>query len=240
MTRLLVSLLALAIPLRLAATELKPVSYPQLPDAAASLAGFTPPGWSLEYEARGELDGDDIDDAVLVLRMRDPANVVANAGLGLERFDTNPRILAVVLGRDDGGYRLALQDHALIPRPDSPVMDDYLDGPEAITITSRRAFTVELYLWASAGTWSTSRTRFTFRLQDRCFRVIGYDHLHVHRGSATLDDLSVNYPAGRVKRSHESPETPRREHWSDFTRGPGPCLVDVGNGFEFDPGVPAP
>ena len=69
-------------------------------------------------------------DHAFVLHQADPRNVLDNRGkLGSERLDSNPRVLAVALARPDGGYALALQDAALIPRHESPTMDDPFGGP---------------------------------------------------------------------------------------------------------------
>src|SRR5271154_1040489 len=93
------------------------VTYPKLAAHADAAEGFAPTGWQIETRLSGDLNGDGIDDLALVLRAHDPANVLDNTGgLGVEKLDTNPRILAVALGRSGGGYDLAAENHTLIPR----------------------------------------------------------------------------------------------------------------------------
>ena len=221
--------------------EYPDVRYPRLPDTGATLQAFVPEGWKIESRDAGDLNKDTRDDVVLVLRMQDPANVVQNEGLGVSEFDTNPRLLAVLFAEAAGGYRLAVQDHALIPRPDNPVMDDYLDGDDAVTVR-RGAFTVRLHSWASAGSWYTSNTTFTFRHQDGCFRLIGHDSSWMHRGSGETGSTSFNFAAGKgvFEEGTMESDTPTRTKIMAIPRGELPCLERIGNGFEFDPGVKSP
>ncbi|HYM85937.1 MAG TPA: hypothetical protein VET30_04305 [Pseudoxanthomonas sp.] len=212
------------------------VALPSLVASAADAQGFVPPGWLLEYSARGDLDADRRDDLLLVLRMQDVRNVIHNDGLGVGEFDSNPRLLAVAFATD-AGYRLVLQDDLLVPRPDSPMLDDYLQGEDAIGI-GRGSFFVTLHLWASAGTWSTSNTRYTFRYQEGCFRMIGYDYDHTHRGSGQTRNLSLNYLTRKARIDTGSIEHDEVDTgWKKIPAGPLKCLAEVGNGFEFDPGV---
>ena len=234
------ALLAIGLAPAAMAQALPDVAYPRLPTQGASVDAFVPTGWALEQHDEGDLDKDGRDDVVMVLRMQSPANVIANDGLGAERFDTNPRLLAVLFA-GEGGYRLALQDHALIPRPDNPVMDDYLDGDDAVTVR-RGAFTVSLRSWASAGSWYTSATTFTFRQQDGCFRLIGYDQTWLHRASGETGSTSLNFAAGKgvFEQGTMESDAPLASKSVAIPRRPLPCLQDIGDGFAYDPGVPSP
>ena len=216
------------------------VVYPVLPASGAAAEAFVPPGWRLEYRADGDLNKDGKPDAVLVLRDDDPANIIDNDGLGPDRFDTNPRML-VVLFAQSSGYSVALEDHTLIPRADNPVMDDYLEGEEAVQVR-RGAFTVGLHSWASAGTWYTSGTTFTFRHQNGCFRLIGYDSTEAHRASGETTDTSVNYVTGKatVEYGNFSSDDPAENVVARVKSKTLPCLQDIGSGFDFDPGIEAP
>lgn len=217
------------------ALEPPPVRYPALPAHGGDAAAFVPPGWTLESRQRGDLDGDGRDDLLLVLKMADPANVVDNGGFGPDRFDTNPRMLAVAFA-DGAGYRLALSDHALIPRAEFPNMEDYLDGGQPRI--ARGGFSVNLHQFSSAGSWSASETTFLFRHQQGCFRLIGYDVRDVHRGSGEVRELSVNYLTGKAKLSEGSIEdSALRTRWRQLPRQPLRCLERIGDGLAFDPGV---
>ncbi|QNH22200.1 hypothetical protein HEP73_03132 [Xanthomonas sp. GW] len=211
------------------------VVYPQLPAQGRDAAAFVPSGWKLEVERRGDLNGDGRADLLLVLKMANPRNVLDNTGFGPDRFDTNPRMLAVAFAEGDG-YRLALRDHALIPRPDAPNMEDYLEGGEPAI--ARGAFSVNLHQFSSAGSWSTSETTFRFRYREGCFQLIGYDVHGMHRGSGEVHDISVNYLTGKAKVSDGSIENDAlRTQWRQLPKQPLRCLEQIGDGLAFDPGV---
>lgn len=221
-------------------SELPPVQWPAIVEHAASAEGFVPDGWRLEHAVRGRLDDDARADLLLLLRMQDPANRIEHDVFGPSPFDTNPRMLVIALADAGGGYRRALVDHALIPRPESPVMADVLqdDPANAIRIADNRAFSITLHSWASAGTWYTSNRTYTFRRQDGCFRLIGFDRSSLHRASGETEDTSVNYLTGRAwTRSGSIEHTPGPRRPQRLQGRSAICLGDIEDGFVFDPGL---
>ena len=184
---------------------LPPVRYPALPVSAAGAEGFTPRGWRVEAQARGDLSGDGIADLAFVLRMNDPANVLAHDGLGDNPFDTNPRILAVALGVPGGGYRLAAQDHDLIARRDYPTQSDPFEGEFAI---ARGSLNVTVRLFMSAGGWDASSAGFRFSWRDNGLRLIGYDYRSVQRNSGLHDRPQHQLP-DRPREAQLGPDRPR-------------------------------
>ncbi len=233
---------ALALPAY--AFEVPDVVYPQIVEHAATPEAFVPAGWRLEHRARGRLNDDGREDAVLVLRMDRPDNVVDNTGMGLARFDTNPRMLVALLAEADGRWRRLMVDTTLVPRPESPVMDDALadDASAAVTILPNRTWSVALHSWASAGTWSTRELTFTFRLEGGCMRLIGFDEMHLHRGSGGIITTSVNYLSGRAWRQPGSIEedAPGPRQPTRLVSKARVCIADVGDGFAFTPDLVAP
>lgn len=205
---------------------------PMLAATASTIEAFAPTGWTVEAKAEGDLDGDGRSDAAFVLRAADPKNVLKNEGLGSPELDTNPRALAVALGRPDG-YALVTQNATLIPRHVDPVMDDPF-GDRELTI-ERRAVKVSLAVFMSAGGWDMSRITFTFRLDGGELRLIGYDRSTVTRNTGAMRELSVNYLAGRMSRGEGSIESDTMKTvWSKAPRR-GPTLTQIGDGLEFDP-----
>ena len=217
------------------------VSYPAIVGQAIEAKGFVPDGWLLERTRKGDLDGDGRDDLVLVLKMDAATNRIDNTGFGPDVFDTNPRMLVAALAEDDGSYRRVLADHSLVPRPYSPTLDDFLweDAGGGVEVKDG-ALRVSLHMWASAGTWFTSTTGFTFRYRDGCFRLVGYDQSSTHRASGEIETVSVNYLTRRAWREHGSISDEGRPErlWSRMEKKPLLCLEEVGDGLEFDPGVP--
>ncbi|HVQ07483.1 MAG TPA: hypothetical protein VMS43_03515 [Allosphingosinicella sp.] len=211
-----------------------PVRYPALPATAAAAEGFAPRGWRVEAQAIGDLSGDGRADLAFVLRMNDPANVLAHDGLGDNPFDTNPRILAVALGVPGDGYRLAAQDRRLIARRDYPTQSDPFEGEVAIAGGS---LNVTVRLFMSAGGWGAGSSTFRFRWRDNALRLIGYDYRNVQRNSGCMTGLSINYLTGRVKRSSGRTDLDRETvRWS---RLPARALLPIeriGDGLAFGDG----
>ncbi len=176
--------------------EPPPVSYPTLATQGADAKAFVPEGWKLESEIKGDLDKDGTEDLALVLRMADPANVIKAYEGSDTMFDTNPRMLAVALGQE-GGYRLAFENHTLIPRNVNSSQDDPLSETGGVTIENG-TLKVTLYLFMSAGGWDMGNTSFRFRIEKEKLRLIGYDSYNVHRASGKIDEVSINLLTGKV------------------------------------------
>jgi hypothetical protein len=217
------------------------IIYPKLKANAASAAAFAPAGWTLEQSRSGDLNADGTADIVMLMRMADPKNVLANSGgMGEDPFNTNPRILAIAFAEGSGSYRLVLQNHTLIARRTDAVLADSVDGPEALGI-ERGAAKVTLGFFMSAGGWTMFNATFGFRYQNGRFELIGFDKVTTQRNSGELRIVSINYAAGLTQIETGTIDS----DLGKVTQGRLPknrkalTMDDVGDGLAFDP-APAP
>jgi hypothetical protein len=234
--RALLALLALLLPGAAAAQDpvIPPVAYPSLPAKAATAEGFVPKGWRIEAQAGGDLDGDGKSDLALVLRGVDSANVIRDS-MCEQRFDTNPRIVAVLLASPGGGYRLVAQADELIPRRDNPCQVDPFLDPGQIAI-ERGTLRLDLERMMSAGGWDAGTTGFRWRWRDQALRLIGFDYSNVQRNTGALTLLSINYPTGRVKITTGNVGTDRdKVRWTSLHSRRAPTMEEIGDGLMFDP-----
>lgn len=217
------------------AFEPPPVTWPEVPARAATPEAFLPWEWALEQQAMGDLNGDGIEDAALIMRSLDPANVIEHDGLGESPYDTNPRMLVIGFGQAEGGYALAMADHVLLPRPDNPVMADAVGEASPMEI-ARGALKVSLHSWASAGSWSMSNATYTLGWRDGAFRLIGFDDVNIHRGSGEVVERSINYLSGRMSVGVGTIDSDEVETtWKAAPAGPLLTLEEIGDGLMFDP-----
>lgn len=230
-------LFSLALLLALPAQDFVPPPFdlPQVPARAATPEAFLPDEWGVEQQALGDLNGDGVEDAALIMRALAPANIVTHDGLGASPYDTNPRMLVVGFGRPGGGYELAAVSRDLIRRPDNPAMADVLEDAPPLQI-SRGTLKVSLRAWMSAGSWSMGAATFTLRWRDGAFRLIGFDDISVHRGSGEVVERSVNYLTRRMSVATGSIETDAVDTvWRRLPPGPLLTLDEIGDGLLFDP-----
>jgi hypothetical protein len=215
------------------------VVYPRLAASAASAAAFVPDGWKLEKSAEGDLNRDGKADLVLLLRMNDPKNVLANHNqLGEDPFDSNPRILAAAFA-DGAGYKLVLQNHTLIPRRVDPVVSDPIGNSKAVAI-ERGALFVRLYFFMSAGGWTSFNSAYRFRYQNGAFELIGFDRFTTERNSGETYDVSINYSTGKVEIATGNIESDDKKiATKKLRKGKRLTIESVGDGLEFDP-MPQP
>jgi hypothetical protein len=229
----LLSFLLLFTAARAGSDDAPLVVFPTIPAQAQTQADLVPKGWTVEMESRGDLNGDRAADLMLVLHMTNPSNVITNDGFGASELDTNPRILVVAFAdKATNKYSLALANHTLIPRHTNPSMDDPLEGAAIVKGTLQ----VSLGFWMSAGSWYESQTRFTFRYQDGCFRLIGYDSTGRQRNSEETSTVSINYLTKKLKITKGNIQNDRTDVSWKTVRNPSlPCLDAVGDGLDFDP-----
>lgn len=209
------------------------VVFPAIPAQAQTQAELVPKGWIVEMESRGDLNGDGVPDLMLVLHMNNPGNVIKNDGFGVSELDTNPRMLVVAfVDKATKKYSLALANHTLIPRQTNPLMDDHLGNAEIVKGTLR----VSLGMWMSAGSWYTTQTKLTFRYQDGCFKLIGYDSTETKRNTGETSEVSINYLTKKVKIAKGNIENDHRDvSWKTLRAPRLLCLDAVGDGLDFDP-----
>jgi len=219
------------------ALDVPKANYASLPAQVAVAEDFVPKGWKLERKEEGDLNGDGRSDVVLVLHQDDPANIVHHDGLGEDPLDTNPRILAVAFALPEGGYRLVVQNHALIPRHDEPTIEDMLE--EGGVSVVRGTLQVNLHFFANAGSWEIGSTTYTFRWQGGRFELIGYDRSTAMRNSGDSEEISINFSTRKLKRTtgnmRDDVEKVRWETWASSRRW---TLDEVGDGGAFDPLAP--
>lgn len=223
----------------LAATGAAHAAAPSILQESVSVEGFVPDGWNLEQAIKGDLNGDSKIDVALIIRKADPALIIKNENLGEEKFDSNPRSIIVAIQQSNGQYlRVAQNDH-IIPVIDNGVMDDPINGvmvdeTDALTIKNG-VLRLHIGFWSSAGTWSMFHRTFSFRMDDGQVRLIGFDHVYVHRASGEFILCSLNYLTHRKKFQKgliSDDDIP--EQWSRLDRKPQMMFGAIGDGFEFE------
>jgi hypothetical protein len=215
--------------------EVPEVATPPLPQRAATVDAFVPEGWAIETRLDGPVDADSRPDVILLLRDRDPHNVVHNDGLGVDELDTNPRLL-VVLAAEAAGYRRLAQSDQVIRRNQLPEISDPLE--EGGLSLEHRALSVTSGFFSSAGSWTMGHTTHKFRWQDGCMRLIGVDESDIQRNTGQTTDVSTNLLTGRVIRMDGSIEDARSTVRRDVFKQRRPICVDDAIDGEFE-GVPS-
>jgi len=212
--------------------EIPPVTYPAIAREGSSPSTFLPKNWELEAQATGDLNGDTLPDAALVLHMTDPANLVPSDWDPNQKYDSNPRMLVVLFARAGGGYALATADHALIPRLENQNQDEPFDEVTIVKGTLR----VKMHVFMSAGGWWMGGSAYTFRWQDGAFKLIGFDRDGVMRNSGETEEISINYLTGKKLEKHGNIETDKESTRTiTIARKPLIDLGAIGDGLMFDP-----
>jgi hypothetical protein len=195
----------------------------RLPSKAAQPAQFVPQGWVLEQQKVADLNGDGLDDALLLMRR--------SGGGGAPE-----RILAVVLRQPGGkpGYVLAEMNRRLVPHSDDASLEDPM--AEGALTAQRGGFDVKLSLLAGAGSYQMANVQYHFRYQDGCFRLIGYDRMGTNRATLESHDLSVNFLTGEVVHRTGSEQSDAiQERHDKLKSNPRLCFGALDSAQVFNP-----
>lgn len=212
--------------------EVPPVTYPAMAREARNSAGFIPAGWKLQARAVGDLNGDRLEDVAQVLRMNNRKNLVPGDWDRSRTYDSNPYMLLVAFAKAGGGFRLAAEDHELIPRLANQTQDEPFDEVAIVGGTLR----VKMHLFMSAGGWQMGGSAYTFRWQDGGFKLIGFDRDSVMRNTGETEEVSINYLTGHKELKFGNIGTDKQQTRSvRMRRKPLLDLKDIGDGLIFDP-----
>lgn len=211
-------------------------TYPALPRHGSSAEAFVPQNWRIETKLPGDLNGDGRPDLVLVLRGNDARNVLDARGQGgPEKFDTNPRIIAIAFADAAGGYDLVLENHTLVARTTYPGEQDPLDpnGVQEGGLEIKNG-TLRVTLGYFGG--NMGRNTFTFRFDKTDFRLIGFDSIDVERSSGKMNEVSINYLTRRMKHStaHISDDKDKVT-WKTLPVKPLLTMDRIADGIMFQP-----
>ena len=169
--------------------------YPKLPASARNFNEFIPPNWKLMGKATGDLNGDKTQDAVLVVQGTYPEFVQKNDGLGSGEFDTNPRMLIILLKNSaQNNYELVEQSKTFIIMPDSPRMTE----PFQSVKFAGGVLQLDFEIFYSAGSWGTSQASYKFKQINGEFALIGADKTESMRNSGETETRSYNFLTNKM------------------------------------------
>ncbi|MBP5375262.1 MAG: hypothetical protein J6Y38_02910 [Bacteroidaceae bacterium] len=181
---------------------------------------ITPEGWE-HKEALGDLNKDGIKDLVVLAKPNFKENMMTRDD-GYE-YNFNPYILAIYFGQKDGNYKQWKQYKELF-EPDSEWTSVGVD----IEITERGTLNISTDFFASAGSYDTNQTKYTYRFQNGDFHLIGKESTDMARNTGEMTTVSENYLTWKRQtiKDNAFEEVMKKETWSKLTKTPLEKLGD--------------
>ncbi|MEQ1642911.1 MAG: hypothetical protein ABL959_05655 [Pyrinomonadaceae bacterium] len=167
--------------------------YPRIAKLGKTINDFVPKGFEIYSQVSGDLNGDELPDAVLYLKGISNHFITK---LDFGEYDVNPRILIVLFQDTSGrGYRLEERNDRFMATPDSP---SHSEPFQSMSIKNR-VLQMEFELWQSMGSWGASNATYKFRYQNRKVSLIGADREDYMRNAVEIYKESYNVLTRKVK-----------------------------------------
>lgn len=205
------------------------VDFPTIKMTGVKTSDFIPANWKILDEAKGDLNGDGIEDAVLALKGTNPKFIYKSKIRNGDNFDTNPRMLVILFGTQTG-YKLAQQSNNVLIIPEA----DSIDEPFDKVIIKNGVFEIRQY-FHNQGSWFQTSYNYKFRYQKDEFVLIGADKMVIQGNTGEINTRSYNLLTKEVKVSKGTIENEIEKTFTrSFKLSKLPTLKVLPKAFELE------
>lgn len=149
-------------------------------------ADFLPKGFVVFEEVYGDLNNDGLKDCILIIKGTEKDKIIQHENLG--KLDRNRRGIIVLFKTKNDDYKLIVENDNCFSSENEEGGVYY--APELMVYVEKGNLFVH-YAHGRYGYW-----KYTFRLKDSDFQLIGYDASDNH-GPVVNNETSINYLTGK-------------------------------------------
>lgn len=169
--------------------------YPELYAKGRNIEELIPFGWQLLSEARGDLNGDGIEDVVFAIQSPIQKTVEYHDGYESDTVHTNPRVLGIYFGKRNGKLNKVLQSNTFIINRTIPTMDEPFKG---LQILSNGILQLNFYIWECRECTSWTSHEYRFKYRNKAFELVSYGKSTTQRISGDETSYQVDFQKGTV------------------------------------------
>ena len=164
-----------------------------IPMTAKDPKGFAPKGWEIDVVEKGDLNGDKIDDAAIVMKNPQPMK-------DGEVRENSKRFLVLAFGDGSQFKRIAFSDEAALDEDEGGMMGDPFQE-----LKIDKGIVIITHYGGSAWRWGITQR---YRWQQDRWMLIGatYDSFHAMDAEGTSSGTDTNLSTGFVHRTDEAKE----------------------------------
>ncbi|MBN3581917.1 hypothetical protein JYB64_05920 [Algoriphagus aestuarii] len=165
-------------------------SYPELSAKGRSIQEIIPLGWQLLSEARGDLNGDGLEDVAFAIQSPILETIVYSDGYESDTLQTKPRVLGIYFGNRKGNFKKVLQSNTFIINRSTPAMDEPFKG---LQILPRGELQINFYIWPCRDCTTWSSYEYKFYYQNKAFELVEFEQVDSQRVSGEETTYSIEF-----------------------------------------------
>lgn len=169
--------------------------YPELSGSGSCIEELIPLGWQILAKAKGDLNGDGLEDVVFAIQSPKQETIEYSDGYESDTLHTNPRVMGIYFGNRKGEFKKVLQSNTFIINRSTPTMDEPFKGLEILPSSELQ---ISFYIWQCRECTSWTIHEYRFKYQNTEFELVRYEESITQRISGDETSYQVDFQKGTV------------------------------------------
>ena len=174
----------------------------EFPQRAQNIENFVPENWKILLKEEGDLNGDTLEDVVLLIENTDSDNffVIESEFMESHILNFNPRIILILFKEENGQYHLiSKNEKELVPSENNKDASSLKNSIDDGIFIGNNILKVNFSEFIAAASWHLTNISYTFRYQQNKFQLIEVDYQYYNGYNGEVEERSLNLSTNRME-----------------------------------------